>query len=166
MVRIGMNLRPMRPDDIPAVVELEAATYDSAWSAAIFGDEIGLDNRVYLVAEDENGLAGYGGMMFVVDEAHVTTLAVAPNRRGAKVGTRIMADLVDEAIRRGSVHLTLEVRVTNVVAQDLYRRFGMAPVGVRKDYYQTEDALIMWAHEIDGPEYAERMRSIREELNA
>jgi ribosomal-protein-alanine N-acetyltransferase len=100
--------------------------------------------------------------MITLDEAHVTTVAVDPARHREKIGTRLMLQLAREAIARGAVALTLEVRMSNKAAQDMYRRFGFGPVGVRKNYYQevNEDALVMWAHEIDQPAYSELLDSI------
>ena len=95
--------------------------------------------------------------MMTLDEGHVTTIAVDPRRHRSKIGTRLLLVLAREAIARGATALTLEVRMSNTAAQDLYRRFGFGPVGVRKNYYQevNEDALVMWAHEVDQPAYAE-----------
>jgi ribosomal-protein-alanine N-acetyltransferase len=78
-----------------------------------------------------------------------------------------MLDLARRAIARGSDSITLEVRASNKAALALYRRFGFAPTGVRKDYYKdpTEDALVLWAHEIDSPAYAERLALIEEQLS-
>ncbi len=166
MVRVGLSYRSMSEEDFPAVAALEQATYATPWSEQVFRDELAQPDRIYLVAVDESALAGYAGLMRVGEEAHVTTVAVDDAWRGKKVGTALMLRLVDGAIRNGAAHLTLEVRTSNVIAQDLYRRFGMAPVGVRKNYYQNEDALIMWAHDIGGPEYGERLAQIREGLSA
>lgn len=166
MVRVGLNFRDMTVDDIPVVVNLERATYATPWSEQVFRDELAQPNRVYLLAEDPEGLAGYAGLMLVADEAHVTTVAVDERWRGKKVGTGLMIRLVDAAIRADAAHLTLEVRASNVIAQELYTRFGMASVGLRKNYYENEDALIMWAHDIGGAEYTERLALIRESLNA
>ena len=78
-----------------------------------------------------------------------------------------MLDLARRAITRGSDSITLEVRASNKAALALYRRFGFAPSGVRKDYYKdpTEDALVLWAREIDSPAYAERLAFIEEQLS-
>jgi len=155
----------MTVDDIPAVTALEQQTYPTPWSENVFREELAQPNRIYLLAEEEGMLAGYAGLMLVGEEAHVTTVAVEDAWRGKKVGTGLMLRLVDGAIRNGASHLTLEVRASNVIAQDLYRRFGMAPVGMRKNYYPNEDALIMWAHDIGGAEYSERLAKIREGLD-
>ena len=166
MVRVGLTYRSMEPADLDAVTALEQVTYATPWSEQVFRAELAQTDRIYLLAEDDGALAGYAGLMLVGDEAHVTTVAVDDAWRGKRVGTGLMMRLIDGAIHNGASHLTLEVRASNVIAQDLYRRFGMAPVGVRKNYYQNEDALIMWAHDINGSEYGERLSQIREGLNA
>ena len=122
-------------------------------------------NRSYLVVEDGSGaLVGYGGLLVVDSDAHITTLAVDPRVRRRRLGTRLMLALVDEAFGIGAEHLTLEVRMSNEAAQQLYSRFGFAPVGLRKNYYQNEDALVMWAIEIKTPEYQEQIDAIRIDL--
>ena len=98
--------------------------------------------------------------MMTLDDGHVTTIAVDPKWHRHKIGTRLLVVLAREAIARGAASLTLEVRLSNNGAQELYRRFGFGPVGVRKGYYAeiNEDALIMWAYEVDQPEYARAAR--------
>jgi ribosomal-protein-alanine N-acetyltransferase len=159
------EIRPMLASDIPRVHRLETSTFPLPWSEGVFRDELGQDGRSYFVAIDDSGeLAGYAGLLQVIDEAHVTTIAVTEEARGQKLGTRLMLHLVDAALDGGAKHLTLEVRSTNRSAQELYRRFGMAPVGVRKSYYGDEDALIMWIHEIDQPDFGSRLEQIRSGL--
>lgn len=165
MAGVGvMDIRAMTVDDIAAVVGLEEEIYAQPWPVQVFEDELARVGRRYLVVEDDGIVIGYGGLMLVMDEAHVTTLAVVPGRREARLGTRLMLALIDEALAAGASQLTLEVRLSNHPAQSLYRRFGMAPVGLRKNYYRDEDALIMWAHDIDSPEYDARLVEIREQL--
>ena len=160
----GLVVEPLRRRHIPAVVRIERQTSTNPWSGELFRGELALPEatRAYRVAKRGGRLVGYGGLMFVVDEAHVTTLSVHPDHQGQGVGTRLLAALVHEARARGTKALTLEVRVSNEPAQALYRRFGFAPAGIRKGYYAEvgEDAVIMWAHDIDGPEYAERLAGI------
>ncbi len=159
-----MHIRPMVPADVEAALEIEQETYPEPWSEGVFADELGRDDRIYLAADLDGRLVGYGGLMVIGDEAHVTTLTVAPEARGSRIGTRLMLALARRAREAGARSLTLEVRVSNVAAQALYRRFGMAPVGVRKRYYRDEDALIMWAHDIDTDEYGRRLAEIEESL--
>lgn len=160
-----ITMRPLEADDVEAVAAVEAVVYPQPWSRAVFDDELAQANRTYLIAETEGAVAGYGGLMVVGPEAHITTLVVAPERRGLGLGTRIMLGLVEAAVDAGATSLTLEVRASNVEAQAIYRRFGMAPVGVRKNYYRTEDALIMWAHDIATGAYRQRLDQIREGLS-
>jgi ribosomal-protein-alanine N-acetyltransferase len=102
--------------------------------------------------------------MFVVGDAHVTNIAVAAERQRSGVATRLLAQLAWEAINRGCEALTLEVRVSNTGAQALYRKFGFVPAGVRQRYYEnTEDAIVMWCHDIGAKNYAQRLRSLSPE---
>lgn len=158
-----ITLRPMTLDDVPAAAAVERLAYRQPWDAAVFCDELAEPTRSYVVADAAGELVGYAGLMVVADEAHVTTVVVHPECRGAGVGTRLMLSLVERALAGGARSLTLEVRASNSPAQRLYARFGMAPVGVRKQYYRDEDALIMWVHDIDRPEYAARLDAIRAE---
>lgn len=161
----GIAIREMTRRDIPGVAILERTVFPTPWSARIFFDELSMANRAYLVAEDAEGdLLGYAGLLLVESDAHITTLAVEPRARRHRLGSRLMLALVDRALTAGASHLTLEVRMSNEAAQHLYRRFGFAPVGLRKDYYRDEDALIMWAIDIDTPEYGERINEIRRTL--
>jgi ribosomal-protein-alanine N-acetyltransferase len=131
------------------------------WTEGIFREELAAPNRQYFVAEDDE-LAGYAGLMMIEGDAHVTNIAVVPEHRRRGIATKLMLEVVEAALAAGAQHLTLEVRVSNRDAQDLYRRFGLAPVGVRRGYYDGEDALIMWALDIDTPGYRERLDAIRE----
>lgn len=157
-----LTIRPLAAEDLPAVVEMEAATYRTPWSETVWHDEFHQESRDYVVADHGGVIAGYAGIMVVGDDAHVTT--VVSDGTIPRLGTRLMLELVRRAIEAGAEHLTLEVRTSNTRAQALYRLFGMAPVGVRKNYYRGEDALIMWAHEIRGAEYLARIADIEEGL--
>lgn len=159
-----LTIRPMETADVESVLGLEEEIYPQPWSRQIFEQEMMQPGRVYRVAQVGGDIVGYGGCMVVVDDAHITTLAVRPSARRHRLGTRLMLDLVAAALEMGARHLTLEVRMSNRTAQQLYSKFGLAPVGVRKDYYRDEDALIMWATDIDAPEYALRLSAIEEAL--
>ncbi len=157
-------IRPMTRRDIPEVATLEQAVYPQPWSVRVFFDELAQPNRAYFVAEDEGVVVGYGGLLLVEDDAHITTLAVSPEARRDRLGTRLMLALVESALEAGVHHLTLEVRMSNATARKLYERFGFSPVGLRKDYYREEDALVMWAIDIDAEEYTYRLDAIRRSL--
>lgn len=159
-----LEIRQMTAADLATVTSLEQRAYSQPWNAKIFADELAQPTRTYLVISDDLAVRGYGGLMVVGDEAHITTVVVDPDRRADKLGTRLMLGLTSEALRRAARSMTLEVRSSNVAAQRLYRRFGMAPVGVRKQYYQDEDAMIMWVRDIDGAEFAARITDIEASL--
>lgn len=158
------SVRDMGLADLDQVTELERITFATPWERKVFEDEIGAPGRSYLVARYAGRVVGYGGMMVVGDDAHINTLATVRPAPVPAIGTRIMLSLVDRGLEGGAEFLTLEVRTSNRRAQEFYRKFGMAPVGVRKHYYQDDDALIMWAHDIRGADYQARLRHIREAL--
>ncbi len=161
---LDVTVRPMSVADVAAVRSLELEIFSQPWSERVFHDELEARDRIYLVAEVGGALAGYGGAMVVAEDAHITTLAVDPGARRLRVATRLILEMVEGVLGIGARHLTLEVRMSNRGAQRLYGQFGMAPVGVRKHYYDDEDALIMWATDIDGADYADRLASIRDAL--
>ena len=158
------GIRTMQRSDIPDVAAIERSVYATPWSPRVFFDELAMDNRRYLVLDTDDGIAGYGGLLLVEEDAHITTIAVAPEMRGQRLGLRLMLALVDAAVANDAKHLTLEVRVSNTSAQTLYERFGFSPVGRRKNYYVTEDALVMWATNINTAEYELLIASIRAEV--
>jgi len=154
----------MAPSDVAAALVIEEDSYPQPWTAGIFADELVAPGRTYVVAEVGGQIVGYGGLMTVGDEAHVTSVTVDPAHRGRGLGTRLMLHLASTAVEVGARSLTLEVRVSNRSAQAIYQRFGMVPVGVRKRYYGNEDALIMWVHDIDRAGFAQRLAEIEAAL--
>jgi len=160
---LTVHVQPMRRRHVRAVLRIEQQVYPRPWSASLFHSELAMrSTRAYFVARVGRDVVGYAGLMMTVDDGHVTTIAVDPTWHRHKIGTRLLLVLAREAIARGAASLTLEVRMSNQGAQELYRRFGFGPVGVRKNYYQevNEDALVMWAHEVDRPEYADLLAGI------
>jgi [ribosomal protein S18]-alanine N-acetyltransferase len=111
-------------------------------------------------------IVGYGGLWLMVDEAHVTTLAVRPSHRGRGVGELLLVGLIDTAVEMAATWLTLEVRVSNHVAQSLYRKYGFKETGVRRHYYSDngEDALIMWSDPITSAAFTNRFQRLKSEL--
>jgi ribosomal-protein-alanine N-acetyltransferase len=145
------------------LLKIEHQVYPRPWSLGLFMSELGQrDTRIYVVARVEGVVVGYAGLMLVAGDGHVTNIAVDPAWHRHKVGTRLLLALARAGVAAGVADLTLEVRVGNDGAQAMYRRFGFAPAGIRKGYYveTNEDALVMWAHDVDGPAYAERLSAI------
>jgi ribosomal-protein-alanine N-acetyltransferase len=160
---VEVHLVPMRRRHLRSVLRIESQVYPRPWSLSLFLSELALrTSRYYLVARVDATVVGYAGLMFTGEDAHVTTIAVDPALHRSKIGTRLLAALAREAVRRGARNLTLEVRVSNRGAQALYASFGFKPAGVRKNYYveTSEDALVMWAEGIDSEEYAARLAKI------
>ena len=159
-----LTTETMRRRHLRKVLEIEEQLYPRPWTNHTFVSELSqmrAGNRYYLVAYVGDTMVGYAGLMFAADDAHVTNIAVDPAWQGRGVATEMMLDLVLLAHDRGCVAMTLEVRHTNVVAQNLYRRFGFVPAGVRKRYYEnTDDAIVMWAQGVDTAEFMERIRLI------
>jgi ribosomal-protein-alanine N-acetyltransferase len=159
-------ISPMRRRHLRAVLGIEERTSSTPWSLGLFLAEARREERIYLVARSGHRVVGFAGLLFALTDGHVTTIAVDPDHQGARVGTRLLLVLVRRAIERGAEAVTLEVRASNTPAQALYRRFGFAPAGVRKGYYRdpVEDALVLWAHDIHLPAYAERLAAIEADL--
>lgn len=154
----------MQRRHIRSLMTIEQQVYPRPWTPKVFEEEIAMMNRkhrYYLIAQVGNKVVGYGGLLFAGDDAHITNLAVNPTWHRRGVATELLLELAWEARARGFSALTLEVRHTNVAAQDLYRRFGFAPAGVRKKYYEnTDDAIVMWCPDIQGDVFALRLSEI------
>lgn len=142
-----LKIVPMKKKHLPGVLKIEQVSFPTPWSKETYINEI-RDNQLahYYVCLLENKVVGYTGMWLIIDEAHITTIAVDPDFRGNQLGKILLAELLARAIILGADKVTLEVRPSNQVAQGLYRRMGFIPAGLRKGYYSDtqEDAIIMW----------------------
>ena len=141
-------IRPIREEDVSQIHEIEKACFAMPWSEESILHDV-KENVVarWLVLDDgEGNVLAYAGMWFVLDEAHVCNVAVRPDSRGKGYGRRIFTALIDLAMENSMAMITLEVRRSNTVAQNLYHACGMLDVGYRKRYYEDnkEDALIMY----------------------
>lgn len=136
---------------ISAVLEIEQQSNNSAWSERSFRNELDHPHGIFLCAFVEGKVVGYGGVWLVIDEAHVTTLAIDPAFRRQGIGARLIAELLTRARDRGMECATLEVRASNVAAIKLYEKIGFVAASVRKGYYpdNKEDALVMWLHDLE-----------------
>lgn len=145
-MRKEITIRKMTAADIEAVLEIERLCFSDPWSREAFVSELSGQNPcVYFVAEEAGSVCGYMGIWHILDEGHVTNVAVHPDFRGRGIGGALVEKTLEDGRQKGLTAFTLEVRVSNREAQRLYERYGFASVGVRKRYYQNdEDALIMW----------------------
>ncbi|CAN5550790.1 ribosomal protein S18-alanine N-acetyltransferase [soil metagenome] len=160
----AVTVDPMRVRHIGDVLEIERTASPRPWSVQVFHDELRearTGRRRYVVARRGRDVVGYGGLMFVVDEAHITNIAVREDERRRGVASSMLAALARAAIDRGCESWTLEVRATSAGAQHLYRSFGFAPAGVRKNYYEAGvDAIVMWCHDIQSSVYSARLQEL------
>lgn len=149
---MNLNVSAMCLNDLDDVCELERLSFPTPWSKDSFRDELTNNSRAtYLMVRDEGGAAvAYGGFWLVFDEAHVTNVAVHPAFRRRGIGRRLMIALMCSALAKGALRMTLEVRVSNCGAQQLYRQLGFVGEGVRRGYYldTREDALVMWVSDL------------------
>lgn len=141
------TIRLMNTEDLDQVMEVEFNSFSIPWSRDAFFNEIETNHfATYIVIEDDGKVIGYCGVWIIVDEAHITNIAVLPSYRGQGLGDKLMRSMIEIAKEMGARTMTLEVRVSNNPAQSLYRKFGFQEGGIRKNYYSDnqEDALVMW----------------------
>ena len=153
MMERVIEFRRMSKLNLDEVVEIENISFPTPWSKTAFSHEIANNDFAhYLVALDGEKVAGYAGMWVILDEGHVTTLAVHPSYRRQQIGGTLLNKLIIEALARGCEKMTLEVRPSNTVALKLYEKTGFISYGVRPGYYSDtgEDALIMWRNLCQG----------------
>jgi ribosomal-protein-alanine N-acetyltransferase len=146
---VTWRIRRAERRDLGALVAIENTQFPEPWTRSMLLEEItNLESRRYTVAEEQGVIVGYLGLMFVLkDELHINTIGTRRGHEGRGVATSLLDEAWEEVIARGVKRATLEVAVSNDRALELYYRFGFAPVGVRKNYYEKthEDALILWA---------------------
>ncbi|SCY74173.1 ribosomal protein S18-alanine N-acetyltransferase [Alkaliphilus peptidifermentans] len=140
-------IRKMTTKDLNDVMYIEENSFPIPWTKASFEKEIKSNICArYYVAVLADKIVAYLGMWIIIDEAHITNIAVHPQFRGKKIGKKIVEEVIKEAIGLGIARMTLEVRKNNITAQGLYRSLGFLPCGIRPGYYSDngEDAVIMW----------------------
>ncbi len=140
-------IRDMTEEDIDEVLDIEKKSFKTPWSRDAFIKEVNQNKLAKLiVASIEGKVVGYGGIWLIVDEGHITNIAVHPNFRGLGIGNLLVEGLIKICRERGINRMTLEVRKSNKIAQSLYKKFGFKECGIRPGYYSDtkEDAIIMW----------------------
>jgi len=157
----GLRLAPMEREHVAAVHALEHRLFHGGWSVDAYLGELDNPSSLWRVALRDGRLVGFGGLSVIVDEAHVTSLAVDPEARGLGIGERLLLRLLADAVARGAVRATLEVAATNTVAQALYRKLGFDQAAIRKAYYPDgDDADILWAHGLDDDRWCARFAKL------
>ena len=160
-------IAPMRRRHVRQVAAIEERIFPRPWSPALYYSELAMPaTRIYLVALAGDTVVGYAGLMLVAGDGHITTIGVAPEWQRKRIGMRLLHHLASAAREQGAAALTLEVRVSNHGAHELYRTVGFVPAGIRKNYYAevNEDGLVMWAHGVDTEDYAMRLEEIAARL--
>ncbi|ENQ3081131.1 ribosomal protein S18-alanine N-acetyltransferase [Bacillus cereus] len=146
---MNITFRNMKEKDIPQIVAIEEASFATPWTAEAFERELNMNEYAhYVVLETEEGIMGYCGLWMILDESHITNIAILPKYRGLKLGQALLQEVINKARAFGAKTMTLEVRVSNEVAKKLYRKFGFQNGGIRKRYYTDnyEDGLVMWVN--------------------
>jgi ribosomal-protein-alanine N-acetyltransferase len=162
-------IRPMAVADLGAIQRIEKASFTTPWPPHAYRQELETNRLArYLVAVLGGEVVAYGGVWFMVDEAHITTFAVHPAYRRQRIGERLLLAFLDLSIERRAREATLEVRLSNLPARRLYEKYGFRPVGIRPRYYSDdqEDALIMTTEPLSAPAMRERIGRLRAALDA
>lgn len=143
------KFRIMTVDDIEDIMAIERASFSLPWTYEAYYNELIMNEyAMYIVLEHNEQIIGFCGSWVIIDEAHITNIAIDPNYRGKKLGEALLRQVMIIAMQKGAKTMTLEVRVSNIVAQNLYRKLGFQNGGIRKRYYSdnNEDALVMWVN--------------------
>lgn len=189
--RLHVIVRPMALSDIDRVLQIDRLSFPIAWSSRTYRHEVEHNDRATMLvvenadarggngaqpgifswlsrdqsAAEPGDLLAYSGLWQIADEAHISTIAVHPNWRGYRLGELLVWMMVRHAIDQEALRVTLEVRVSNTVAQNLYRKYGFVNAGLRRGYYRdnNEDAHIMAVEPLDAA-YRRRLETYRNAL--
>lgn len=166
-----LEIRRMSLEHLDHILEIEPIAFGSHhWSKQSFVNELTNSSGYYFVAidTDTNKLCGYSGFWLIGEEAHITTLAVHPDLLRKYIGEIMLINDIEQAQNVGASWLTLEVRVSNLAAQNLYYKYGFKNLGTRKRYYQDndEDALVLWAENIGSTEYKKNISNRYQDVAA
>lgn len=162
------EIKQMTKDDIDNVMIIEEEAFgEGHWGKSSFYDELSNNLANYFcLFNDEEKMLGYAGFWHIIDEAHITTIAVKNEYRRNKLGEMMLCHIIDECYKKEIKYLTLEVRVSNVPAIKMYEKYGFKSLGTRKNYYQNnnEDALIMWTENLFWDKFKENYNLNKENL--
>lgn len=146
-----IKLEPLSKKHINDILEIEKSCFAIPWSRASMENELKNNMAVYVAAVEDGRVAGYGGMWHIVNEGHITNIAVREDCRRRGIATMIINRMLEIAEEKEMIGITLEVRMSNTAAKSLYTKLGFKLEGIRPEYYEDnrEDALIMWKYLID-----------------
>jgi ribosomal-protein-alanine N-acetyltransferase len=142
-----IEILSLKLEHVDSVLKIDVLSFPTPWSRESFEREIEVNKFArYVVAKKDGIVIGYAGMWLILDEGHITNIAVHPEYRGTGIGSMLLEALIDICRLEGVLSMTLEVRKSNFVAQKLYGKYGFLQEGIRKGYYENnkEDAIIMW----------------------
>lgn len=167
MIEKIVAVEPMADINLSEVYSIEEKCFPEPWSKAQFKQELRSTLSKYFVAKSDDRIVGYVGVMFITDEAHLTTIAVCPDWQHKGIGSMLLLKAADLAIERGMRIITLEVRVSNETAINMYKKFGFEVAGRRIGYYSKigEDALIMDSPDLRAPSYRQLLNQIEKKIN-
>lgn len=145
-----ISIRQMKIDDVSEVMEVNTGRFSSQWTKEIYEQEL-IENdfaHYFVMTTEKDKVIGYVGMWIIFDDAQITNIAVHPDFRGMKIGEKMFGFALAFAFQQGAQMLSLEVRPSNTVAKNMYRKFGLEEGAIRKNYYPDngEDALVMWVN--------------------
>lgn len=146
-----IEITSLNIEHINSIITIDCLSFPTPWSKDSFIKEIENNKFArYVVAKKNGAVVGYAGMWLILDEGHITNIAVHPEHRGIGIGNLLLEALIKICKKEASVSMTLEVRKSNIIAQNLYKKYGFVEDGIRKNYYadNKEDAIIMWKHNI------------------
>lgn len=162
----------MSSTDVRAVMRIESLSFSTSWPTSAFQSELN-DNKLahYFVGREGPGpdaeVVAYGGIWVILDDAHITTIAVHPDSRSRRYGEQLLVRMLHESISRGASWITLEARESNEIAHNLYRKYGFATIATRRAYYSDngENAVVMWAGNLRSELYARRLAALEGALD-
>jgi [ribosomal protein S18]-alanine N-acetyltransferase len=167
--REHMTITRMTMADVQEVLRIESLSFPSSWPRNAFSAELN-DNKLayYFVGRIGSELIAYGGVWVMLEDSHVTTIAVHPDWRGRRYGEEIFARMLSETVTQEAAWMTLEVRKSNVAAQYLYQKYGFTVIAQRPAYYNDnhETALVMWAGNLRSELYRKHLRIRQNALRA
>ena len=146
----NIEVFPFTNEHIDDVTKISALSFTTPWSRESMEKELYNVFSKYVVAKIDNRIIGFGGMWLIIDEGHITNIAVHPEFREYGVGSKILQGLIHICNEHNAHAMTLEVRSSNLPAQGLYKKYGFLEEGIRKKYYEDtgEDAILMWKRDV------------------